>query len=211
MRFSVLSNLLSQMFRNSNCGIVTTFSFWAISCRQLFTNRLSSFTKAFSIWENSKYTQEHGRLEKTSSGCLYWNLTYICTGPNIGHQKQNSEVIYSLFKHGLTFAARLKQPLGSTIFSRTHCLIPAVLTYSYTTPCSTWTLSTFRLTEGTSSDMDNSSSLLTEPRKSREHTDIKNPTGTQMTVHRTLFHHISITKVNYENNWNCSDSLNYKQ
>lgn len=50
-----------------------------------------------------------------------------------------------------TFAVRLKQPFGSTIFSRTKDLIPALLTYSYTTPCSRWVLSTVRLMRGVSS------------------------------------------------------------
>lgn len=45
-----------------------------------------------------------------------------------------------------TLAVRLKNPLGSTIFSSTWHLIPAVLSYSYTTPYSRWTLSTVRLT-----------------------------------------------------------------
>lgn len=46
---------------------------------------------------------------------------------------------------------RLKQPFGSTIFSRTKDLIPALLTYSYTTPCSRWVLSTVKLMRGVSS------------------------------------------------------------
>lgn len=50
-----------------------------------------------------------------------------------------------------TLAVRLKQPRGSTIFSSTWHLTPAVLTYSYTTPCSRCTLSTVRLTRGLSS------------------------------------------------------------
>ena len=45
-----------------------------------------------------------------------------------------------------TLAVRLKKPLGSTIFSTTLHLVPAVLSYSYTTPYSRWTLSTVRLT-----------------------------------------------------------------
>lgn len=50
-----------------------------------------------------------------------------------------------------TLAVRPKQPRGSTIFSSTWHRTPAVLAYSYTTPCSRYTLSTVRLTMGLSS------------------------------------------------------------
>ena len=62
-------------------------------------------------------------------------------------------ISYNLTIHSLqlycgqnTLAVRLKNPFGSTIFSSTWHLIPAVLSYSYITPYSRWTLSTVRLT-----------------------------------------------------------------
>lgn len=90
--------------------------------------------------EKRKRTSMSGQLKHVQL------FTFLEVGVREGFSCLTENKIPSFAGIARTLAVRLKKPLGSIIFSTTLHLIPAVLSYSYTTPYSRWTLSTVRLT-----------------------------------------------------------------